>query len=181
LANCGESLGNSGEEGVKKVLFFGFEESVESRPACDPVLAKEFAMIRGLALVPVIALLGAVPLLPQDSSSAKPVAFSVPAEIASQINPVHPTAAGLTLARKMYGYDCAMCHGKEGGGDGDMASSLKSKMKDYRDPVSLKEMTDGQLFYIIEKGNGEMPGESDRAKPEQLWTMVTLVRSFGKK
>jgi mono/diheme cytochrome c family protein len=109
------------------------------------------------------------------------VAFSVPADIASQTNPVHPTAAGLALARKMYGYDCAMCHGKAGAGDGDMAEGLKTKMKDYRDPASLQGMTDGELFYIIGKGKGEMPGEGDRAKPEQIWTMVALVRSFGKK
>jgi hypothetical protein len=62
-----------------------------------------------------------------------------------------------------------------------MASSLKTKMRDYRDSASLKDMTDGDLFYIIEKGKGEMPGEGDREKPEQLWNMVTLVRSFGKK
>lgn len=138
-------------------------------------------MIRGLSLLPLLALLVAIPMLRQDSSSAKPVAFSVPADIASQTNPVHPTAASLALARKMYGYDCAMCHGKEGAGDGDMASSLKTKVRDYRDPASLQGMTDGELFYIIGKGKGEMPGESDRAKPEQIWTMVTLVRSFGKK
>jgi hypothetical protein len=42
-------------------------------------------------------------------------------------------------------------------------------------------MTDGELFYIIQKGKGEMPGEGDREKPEALWNMVTLVRSFSKK
>ena len=138
-------------------------------------------MIRALVVVPVIALFGAVPLLRQDSPAATPAAFSVPADIASRTNPVHPTTAALALARKMYGYDCAMCHGKEGAGDGDMSSSLKTKMRDYRDAASLKDMTDGDLFYIISKGKGEMPGESDRAKDDQLWTMVVLVRSFGKK
>jgi mono/diheme cytochrome c family protein len=168
-------------EGRQKSSFLWICAGRRIAPAFDPVFAKEFAMIRSLALVPVIALLGAVPLLRQDSSTAKPVAFSVPADVAAQTNPVHPTAAGLALARKMYGYDCAMCHGKVGGGDGDMASSLNTKVKDYRDPASLQGMTDGDLFYIIGKGKGEMPGESDRAKPEQIWTMVALVRSFGKK
>lgn len=141
-------------------------------------------MVRALAFLPVIALLGAVPFLPQDSSSTKPTTsgtFAVPPDIAAQTNPVHPTPAAMALTRKMYGYDCAMCHGKDGGGDGDMAASLKTKLKDYRDPASLKGMTDGELFYIIQKGKGEMPGEGDRQNTDGVWNMVTLVRSFSKK
>lgn len=138
-------------------------------------------MIREIGLFAGIAFLGAAPLLWQSAPAPKDAAFSVPADVAAQTNPVHPTAAGLAQAKKMYGWDCAMCHGKDGGGDGDMASQLKSKLKDYRDPTTLKAMTDGELFYIIQKGKGEMPSEGDRAKPEEIWNMVTLVRSFSKK
>lgn len=138
-------------------------------------------MIRSLALFPVIALLGAIPFLSQDSSPSKPAAFAIPPDIAAQTNPVHPTAASLALARKMYGYDCAMCHGKDGDGKGDMAASLKTPMKNYQDPTALKSMTDGELFYIIQKGKDEMPGEGDRQNTDQIWNMVTLVQSFAKK
>ena len=138
-------------------------------------------MIREIALVSAIAFLGAAPFLPQDTPPPKEAAFSVPPDIARQTNPVHPTPEGMAHARKMYGYDCAMCHGKDGAGDGDMAPQLKTKLKDYRDPASLKGMTDGELFYIIQKGKGEMTGEGERAKPEDIWNMVTLVRSFSKK
>ncbi|MFZ0661423.1 MAG: c-type cytochrome [Acidobacteriaceae bacterium] len=138
-------------------------------------------MIRGSALVAAIALLGAVPFLPQSASPPKEAPFSIPPDISALTNPVHPTAAGMAQAKKMYGWDCAMCHGKDGGGNGDMASQLKTKLKDYRDPAALKGMTDGDLFYIIQKGKGEMTGEGDREKPEAIWNMVTLVRSFSKK
>lgn len=138
-------------------------------------------MIRGIGLLSGIALLAAAPLLWQSAPQAKDAAYSVPADIAAKENPVHPTAAGLAQAKKMYGWDCAMCHGKDGGGDGDMAPQLKAKLKDYRDPTVLKNMTDGELFYIIQKGKGEMPSEGNRAKPEEIWNMVTLVRGFSKK
>jgi mono/diheme cytochrome c family protein len=139
-------------------------------------------VLRFVAFLPAIIFLAAIPLLPrQDAATAKPAVFSVPPDIASKANPVHPTAAGLAMARKMYGYDCAMCHGKAGDGKGDMAASLKTPLKNWQDPTSLKDMTDGELFYIIDKGKGEMQGEGDREKPDQLWNMVTLVRSFGKK
>jgi mono/diheme cytochrome c family protein len=165
----------------KIVLFFGFAGGVESRPNFDSFPAKEFAVIRYLVLVPAIALLGAAPFLLQDSTPAKPAAFSIPPDIAAKTNPVHPTPEGMAYARKMYGYDCAMCHGKDGDGKGDMAGDLKTPMKNYQDPAALKGMTDGELFYIIDKGKGEMPGEGDREKPDQMWNMVSLVRSFGNK
>lgn len=138
-------------------------------------------MIRAFLVFPVLALLGATPYLLQDASSQKPAPFVVPPAIAAQTNPVHPTAAGMAMAKKMYGYDCAMCHGATGNGKGDMAASLKTPMKDWHDPAALKGMADGELFYIIQKGKGEMPGEGDRQGTDGLWNMVTLVRSFSKK
>ena len=81
----------------------------------------------------------------------------------------------------MYGYDCAMCHGEKGDGKGDLVADMKLTLKDYTDPAALKDMTDGELFYIIKNGKGQMPSEGDRGKPEDFWNMVILVRSFAKK
>jgi hypothetical protein len=58
---------------------------------------------------------------------------------------------------------------------------MKTPLKDYRNPDSLKDISDGELFYIIQKGKDQMPGEGDRAKPDDIWNLVTVVRSFGKK
>lgn len=139
--------------------------------------------MRLVAFLSSVALLGAVPFLPQDSSQkpASSAPYVVPPNIASQTNPVHPTPAGMDLAKKMYSYDCAMCHGKDGAGDGDMAKDMKTPLKNWHDPAALKGMTDGELFYIIQKGKGDMPGEGDRQNAEGIWNMVTLVRSFSKK
>jgi mono/diheme cytochrome c family protein len=53
-------------------------------------------------------------------------------------------------------------------------------MADFRDPSALKGDTDGVLFYIIEKGKGEMEGEGPRLKPEDTWNLVNYLRSFSK-
>jgi hypothetical protein len=45
----------------------------------------------------------------------------------------------------------------------------------------LKDMTDGEMFYIIQKGKGDMTGEGDRQKPEGIWNMVNYIRSLSKK
>jgi mono/diheme cytochrome c family protein len=105
----------------------------------------------------------------------------IPAEAARMVNPVKPTPESQAHVKKMYGYECAMCHGENGNGKGDLVGDMKLTLKDYTDPAALKDMTDGEIFYVIKNGKGQMPGEGDRAKPEDIWNMVIYVRSFAKK
>jgi mono/diheme cytochrome c family protein len=105
----------------------------------------------------------------------------IPPEDAAKANPMKPTAESLAKGKKLYGYDCAMCHGKDGDGKGDMASDFKN-VTDFTNPESLKNRTDGELFYITRNGKGDnMPPEGDRAKNDDIWNMVNYVRSFKKK
>jgi mono/diheme cytochrome c family protein len=104
---------------------------------------------------------------------------SPPAEVAaSQVNPVHPTAASLARAKAIYTFDCALCHGADGGGKGDFTTEVK--LKDYRDPLALKGLTDGELYNLIDKGKGSMPPEEGRAKPDEIWNLVIYLRSMSK-
>jgi mono/diheme cytochrome c family protein len=102
-------------------------------------------------------------------------------EDAAKKNPVPSTPEGLAEVRKLYGYNCAMCHGKTGDGKGDLAADMKLELRDWRNASSLENTTDGELFWIISNGKGKMPGEGDRTKEKVRWNFVNLVRSFGKK
>ena len=113
--------------------------------------------------------------------AAPAAASSIPPEAAHMVNPVKPTAETQAHAKKMYGYDCAMCHGANGNGKGELVADMKLTLKDYTDPAALKDLSDGELFYLIKNGKGQMPGEGDREKTEDLWNMVILVRSFARK
>ncbi len=100
---------------------------------------------------------------------------------AERKNPVAPTPEGLAASRKMYGYDCAMCHGASGDGKGDMVESMSLTMKDWRDSAALNALSDAEIFEIITKGKGKMTGEGDRLPPDKVWSMVNYVRSLAKK
>jgi mono/diheme cytochrome c family protein len=121
----------------------------------------------------------------QDTSkpaqNAAPTEYKIPPEAVKQVNPTKPTPESLARAKKTYGYDCAMCHGIDGDGKGDLATDMKLQLTDFRDSKVLKDKTDGELFYIIKNGKGQMPGEGDRAKPSQVWDLVNYIRSFAKK
>jgi len=117
----------------------------------------------------------------QPPANAKSSEYKIPPENAAKTNPVKPSAESLAKGKKLYGYDCAMCHGKDGDGKGDMASDMKN-MPDFTHRGTLQSRTDGELFYIIRNGKGEdMPPEGDRAKDEDVWNMVNYVRSLARK
>jgi mono/diheme cytochrome c family protein len=119
---------------------------------------------------------------PQKAAEEKPAGEVKPAgDAAKLVNPVKATPTSIALGKKAYGLDCAMCHGKTGAGDGDLAGDMKLKLLDYRDPQSLKSMTDGEIFTIIAKGKGQMSGEEGRMSAAQTWNLVNYVRSLAKK
>jgi len=139
------------------------------------VVLKNFALVSAfLALQFAVCNLQA-----QTSPKTQPPDYKIPPEAANQRNPVKPSPESLARGKKIYGYDCAVCHGKDGDGKGDM-TDMKG-IPDFTDPAVQKGRTDGEWFYIIQKGKGEMPQEGDRAKSEDLWNLVNYVRSFAKK
>ena len=141
-------------------------------------------MVRTLLVLSAIVLasLGisyAKPNSPQEKpGSAEP---KMTPEDTAKKNPVPATTEGLAEVRKLFGYNCAMCHGKAGDGKGDLAADMKLELRDWRDASSLEKMTDGELFWIISNGKAKMPGEGDRTAEKMRWNFVNLVRSFAKK
>jgi len=105
----------------------------------------------------------------------------IPPEEAARKNPVPVTSEGLAEARRFYKYQCAMCHGADGDGKGDLADIMKLKLNDWKDSTSLAGRTDGELYYILTNGKGQMVAQGDRTKEELRWNLINLVRSFSKK
>jgi mono/diheme cytochrome c family protein len=137
---------------------------------------QEARMLKPWFVLPALLLFAPPPQQP----AATPAQSTIPAEAAHLTNPVKPTSESQARAKKMYGYDCSMCHGANGNGKGDIPD-MKPSPRDYTDPAALKDLSDGEIFYIIKNGKGQMPPDGDRTKPDDIWNMVVLVRSFAKK
>jgi mono/diheme cytochrome c family protein len=108
---------------------------------------------------------------PQEAASAPP-----------STNPVKPTAASQERAKKLYGVDCAMCHGDNGNGKTDLARDMQLTLADWTDPKALSVKSDQELFDAIRKGKGEkMPPEAEgRAKNDDVWNLIIYIRGFSK-
>ena len=116
-----------------------------------------------------------------DKSKAATDDYKISPADAARVNPVKSSAEGLAEARKVFGYDCDMCHGAKGDGKGDVVESMKLTMHDWRDPATLANISDGEIFYIITKGKGKMMAEGDRVPEKLRWNLVNLVRAMAAK
>ena len=113
--------------------------------------------------------------------ATSPAAASPATAPVKKENPVKSSPEVLAAAKKVFGYDCAMCHGDSGNGKGDLVESMSLKMKDWHDPAVLTGLSDGEIFDLIVKGKDKMVGEGDRLAPAKVWGLVHYVRTFAKK
>jgi mono/diheme cytochrome c family protein len=140
------------------------------------MLRFRFLLTAALILLPALS----AQQTPTPQKVTPPSYAAIPADAAKQANPVKSSPESLARAKKWWTIDCAMCHGKDGDGKGDLAASMKLQIADFTNPATLKDRTDGELFYIIKKGHDEMPPEGERVKPEENWDLVNYVRSLAK-
>ena len=105
--------------------------------------------------------------------------WAVPAPERNRANPVPRTPEVEREGLEHFADHCASCHGNDGSGNTEMGKGLFPPAPDMR-LAATQEMTDGELFYVIEQGirfTG-MPGWSTGtpAGEESSWHLVHFLR-----
>lgn len=103
-----------------------------------------------------------------------------PEEFLTLENPVLNDHASFTGGKEVYGLYCYRCHGENGqGNNGSYAQSvLTEPAPDLSDPALLRKMTDGELFFTIKFGSGEMPSYEEYLHDQEIWQTVNYIRTF---
>jgi len=118
---------------------------------------------------------------PAPAPALTPPETVTPPPAAVVKNPVKPTAESQAKAKNLYRMDCAMCHGDNGNGKTDIATSMELTIADWSDPKTLAGKEDGELFNIIRNGKDKMPPESSgRATDTEVWNLIIYIRTFSK-
>src|SRR5260370_34111397 len=121
-----------------------------------------------LIIVAVVALLGlvvavaasflhdglssrATPSKLETMAARKARRLAIPANARLAQNPVLASAEELRDARLHFADHCAICHANDGSGKSVIGSGLYPKPPDLRLPET-QNLTDGELFWIIENG-----------------------------
>ena len=109
-----------------------------------------------------------------------------PDEFLVKSNPI-PASAGTIAAGKTLFLKtaqpvaCVMCHGEQGDGKGLMGAALVPPPRNFTCGTMMKDIPDGQLFWIIKNGSpgtGMMPFAS--LPDEQVWQLIHYIRSLVK-
>jgi hypothetical protein len=116
----------------------------------------------------------------QETKPAPKTAYSpVPVRAAREPSPVKATPESLAEGKKSTATTALNVMAPLATAKPDVAKDLK--IPNLTDPALQKDRTDGELFYILKNGHGNMPLKGDRAKPEQPWDLVNYIRSLARK
>jgi mono/diheme cytochrome c family protein len=147
-------------------------------------MLKSSLLFCATALVAIVCLpiAGRSPQAASPAPALAPVQAAEPAQTVPTKNPVKPTAESQARAKQIYARDCALCHGDNGNGKSDLASSMNLTMADWTDPKTLADQPDSGLFAAIRNGKGEhMPPEDvGRANDTEVWNLIIYIRTFSK-
>jgi mono/diheme cytochrome c family protein len=108
--------------------------------------------------------------------------LAIPGDVRARTNPLATSADTLAPGLEHFAKFCTMCHANNGSGRKTaIGDGLYPKPPDLR-AASTQDLTDGELFYIIENGvrfTG-MPafgtGQPSPAGEKQVWQLVYFIR-----
>lgn len=79
------------------------------------------------------------------------LSWAIPASDRERSNPVPRTDEAVRAGLEHFADHCASCHANDGSGDTDIGRNLYPPAPDMR-LAATQELSDGELFYIIEHG-----------------------------
>jgi len=109
---------------------------------------------------------------------------NIPSEAPRQKNPIRVTSESVRRGKELYaGAGCAICHGKDGDGEGVLAKDIRMNLHNCRDRSVRASFSDGELFYIMQNGNGTSRGKTpsyrEQETPEEIWETISYDRSLA--
>jgi len=121
----------------------------------------------------------AATLIAQDPKQAE---WTIPANAATEINPVAATPEVIAQGRKIFESKCQRCHGRDGRGHGPDADA-DHPAGNLTDRLRAAFNPDGVMFYKVWNGrtSPKMPAfkKEDMSK-EEVWTVIQFVKTFRK-
>jgi mono/diheme cytochrome c family protein len=109
-----------------------------------------------------------------------------PGEFLAKANPLAASTGHVQAGKKLFmetarPLACMNCHGTRGDGAGPLGGGLIPPPRNFTCGVTMKDLPDGQLFWIIKNGSpgtGMMPfaGLSD----DEVWQLIHYVRTLAR-
>lgn len=86
----------------------------------------------------------------------------------------------LSSAQKLYGEQCAVCHGTDGHGDGPGAKGLEPAPRNFHDGAVMEQSSPFKFYNALRLGiaGTSMASFADRLPDDQLWSLAFLMSAL---
>ena len=101
-------------------------------------------------------------------------------------NPLPQTAANVKAGETLFQQTakplaCMNCHGAQGDGQGPMGAALDPRPRNFTCSETMKDISDGQMFWIIKKGSIGTGMMAFSGMPDnQIWQLIQYIRTLAK-
>ena len=109
-----------------------------------------------------------------------------PEDFLTKPNPLSSSAGSIQAGKELFlrtaqPVACVMCHGEQGDGKGLMGAALMPAPRNFTCGAMMRDIPDGQLFWIIKNGSPGTGMMSFASLPdEQVWQLIHYIRSLAK-
>ncbi len=123
----------------------------------------------------------ALGLCPQSRKTAQ-----APGDFYNLKNPLEPSKKNIKKGKLLFTSKakplaCKHCHGMKGDGQGGKAINMAPPPRNFTCQETMKEITDGQMFWIIKNGSKSTEMQAYRTmKDKQIWQLVHYIRTLAK-
>lgn len=116
-------------------------------------------------------------ILPLFSLSLKAQEWIVPADKKGKLSPFAFNDESRKTGERLYTINCMSCHGTPGKGN------FITLVPPSGDPATekIQNNSDGEIFYKITSGRGPMPSFRNALTANEIWNVISFVRSFNTK
>lgn len=101
--------------------------------------------------------------------------WMAPDSESKKANPVPLNPISINKGKLLYENNCSHCHGQKALGTSPDDTGLNMATPNLL--KRLKTHTDGDFFWKIQNGKGEMPSFKEDLNPEETWHIVNYLRS----
>ncbi len=101
--------------------------------------------------------------------------WMAPREMAEIENPLPATPEIIKQGKGIYQQECSYCHGENLAGLSGEITGLTKPTPNLKE--RLKTHSDGDFFWKIQNGKGDMPSFKDDLNDEEIWSILQFTRS----
>lgn len=110
------------------------------------------------------------------SSLAVAHGWKAPKKDSKISTPLMADDINIQTGKKLYSNLCSACHGKNAEGGVNLNLDMKPVPPDLT--KRLKGHSDGDFYWKIKTGRGDMPPFKEELEQKEIWQIITYIRSL---